>query len=299
MEDANRYNLDVCEIAVQGGRREPSTMAPILLAFAAALGALQTPPPTRRVILQRSLAAVTLPALNALSCSCGNCLLCPAPASAISATTMTGKTKPDLGIILVKEPEATKGGVTGEFIISGGNAALVKFDSPWPLAEGGYYDIEAKSKDGSDSAFVQLVNLPSGKTLSSAPKTFFTDMLLGVDGRYGAYGGCTVGAVKELDADGKARQLEISFEALTPGGSEIARRGTLTAVPVSPSQVVMLFASTSAGRWKKGGKDEAMKAVSTFSVTTRPTTLAYEPTSDYRSGKTSGPSNMKSRNDGF
>ena len=198
-------------------------MAPILLAFAAALGALQTPPPTRRVVLQRSLAAVTLPALNALSCSCGNCLLCPAPASAISATTMTGKTKPDLGIILVKEPEATKGGVSGEFIISGGNAALVKFDSPWPLAEGGYYDIEAKSKDGSDSAFVQLVNLPSGKTLSSAPKTFFTDMLLGVDGRYGAYGGCTVGAVKELDADGKARQLEISFEALTPGGSEIAR----------------------------------------------------------------------------
>ena len=34
-----------------------------------------------------------------------------------------------------------------------------------------------------------------------------------------------------------------------------------------------------------------------FSVTTRPSSLKQLPSSDYRYGKTSGPSNMSSRND--
>ena len=55
--------------------------------------------------------------------------------------------------------------------------------------------------------------------------------------------------------------------------------------------------SCSATRWKKGGEATARFAASSLKVAVKPTDLKYSPATDYRYGKTSGPSNMSSRND--
>lgn len=221
-------------------------------------------------------------------------------AFAISATTMTGKSKPELGIILVDEvKQEGKTGITGNVVLADGLVASVNFNSPWPIAEGGYYDVEVKSRDG-DTAFVQVAKVPAGKSLVTVPKSFFVNSILGVEGRYGAYGAPTDVKVLTDDAAGATRRLEVAFTALSPGAAEVQRRAFVTATqPAGSTEAVMLVAGTAAPRWKKGGKEEAQRAVDSFAVTTRPTTLKQEPASDFRFGKTSGPGSMKSRNDGF
>jgi len=249
---------------------------------------LNPPALDRRAVLQTCGAAAAA------------CLAPVKGALAISATTMTGKSKPELGIILVEAVKADKGGISGDIVLSGERVGTVAFQSPWKLAEGGYYDVEAKSKDAGDSAFVQVAKLPGGKSVDKLPKTFFTEQVLSVTGRFGAYGAPADIKVSGDGAEGGSRTLEIAFTALSPGMAEVSRRGVLTALqPSGTDDVVMLFASTSAARWKKGGKEEARRVVETFSVTTRPTSLKPVASSDYRFGKTSGPSNMSSRNDGF
>ena len=82
--------------------------------------------------------------------------------------------------------------------------------------------------------------------------------------------------------------------------AEVPRRGVVVATqPAGSKEIVMLTASTGAGKWKKGGKEEAMMAADSFKVATRKSELKYAAQTDYRYGKTSGPSNMSSRNDGF
>ena len=225
----------------------------------------------------------------------------PQSSSAISATTMSGKTKPELGIILVDEVKAVgKTGISGDVVLEDRLVAQVTFDTPWPLAEGGYYDLEAKSRDGGECAFLQVSKAPKGKSVANAPKTFFTDTIFSTEGRYGAYGAPTDIKVLSDTTAGDVRKLEVSFVALTPGGTDVARRGVVAATqPAGGGQILMLTASTGASKWKKGGKEEALRAADTFAVTTRSSELAAVPQSDYRYGKTSGPSNMSSRNDGF
>ena len=272
-------------------------MLPTSLALAL-LGALR-PPPAQRLDRRAALCQAT----GAVAAASVGLFQPLPPALAISATTMTGKSKPELGVILVDEVKASKTGVVGNVVLADGLAAAVSFDTEWPLAEGGYYDVEAKSRDGGDAAFVQVAKVPGGKALANLPKSFFTDTVLSVDGRYGAYGAPTdVKVLKEieLESGGARRQLEMTFTALSPGSAEVPRRGVLAAVqPAGSRELVMLFASTGAARWKKGGKEEAMRAVDSFAVTTRTTELQQVPSSDYRFGKTSGPSNMRSRSDGF
>ena len=194
-----------------------------------ALSALQPPARLdRRSALLHTCAAATAGVLQ------------QQPAFAISATTMTGKSKPELGMILVDEVKATKAGIAGNLVLDGGVVAAVAFESAWPLAEGGYYDMEAKSRDGSDSAFVQIAKLPRGKSLDSLPKTFFTDTILSVDGRYGAYGAPTDIKVTGDSTEGGTRRMEISFVALSPGSAEVPRRGVVRAtVPPVVSATAM------------------------------------------------------------
>jgi len=253
----------------------------------AASAALRLPHVDRRSAVL-SAAAACLPALQQ-------------PANAISATTMTGKTKPELGIILVDEVKTVgKSGIAGDLVLADGLVASVKFDSAWPLAEGGYYDVEAKNREN-DAAYVQVAKLPGGASFAKLPKTFFTDTLLSVDGRYGAYGAPTDIKVVDKTAEGSSsRQLDVTFTVISPGAAEVQRKAIVTAIqPKGSSEVVMLMASTSVARWKKGGKEDCLRASESFAVTTRPTSLAAVASSDYRFGKTSGPSSMKSRNDGF
>ena len=48
-----------------------------------------------------------------------------------------------------------------------------------PLSLGGYYDVEANTREG-DAAFLQRVPLPSGKDLESLPGKFFSSAVLQV-----------------------------------------------------------------------------------------------------------------------
>lgn len=92
----------------------------------ASAAALRAPALDRRAVIRTgcAAAATSLPMVQQ-------------PAFAISATTMTGKTKPELGVILVDEVKSVgKTGVTGNLVLADGLVAAVKFDSAWPLAEG-------------------------------------------------------------------------------------------------------------------------------------------------------------------
>ena len=93
--------------------------------------------------------------------------------------------RPDLGVVLVDEVQATGTTISANMVLSGGLIATAVFESSWPLAEGSYYDVETKSRDG-DNAFVQVRSLPKGKTVGSTPARWFTDAILSVEGRYGA-----------------------------------------------------------------------------------------------------------------
>uniref|UniRef100_A0A7S3BS30 Uncharacterized protein n=1 Tax=Haptolina ericina TaxID=156174 RepID=A0A7S3BS30_9EUKA len=213
---------------------------------------------------------------------------------------MTGKSKPELGIYLVDEPKASRDSVTADLILSGGIIATAAFESPWPLAQGGYYDVEKSTREG-DAAYLQVVGLGKGESLKALPPKWFGEKLFSVDGRYGAYGAPTDIKVKASGTEGEP-VFDVSFTALTPGGSEVPRRGIVRAIqaPGSPD-VLLLTCTTTPTRWKKEGADAVSRsAVGTFRVVaTRPTDLKPEPQADYRYGKTSGPSTMSSRNDGF
>lgn len=237
--------------------------------------------------------------LSALSVLSLAPLMPPAAVQAISATTMTGKTKPDLGMFVVSEPTETKGLISADLVLSGGIVATAAFDSSWPLAQGGYYDVEAATRDG-DTAFLQVAKLGRGENLGSLPTKWYGEKLFGVDGRYGAYGQPTDVKIKKSAEN--ADILEVSFNTLTPGGAENLRKGVVRAVQApGSSDVILLTASASAKRWKDAAvKADALKAASTFRVaSSRKSELPAEASSDYRYGKTSGPSNMSSRNDGF
>lgn len=140
--------------------------------------------------------------------------------------------------------------------------------------------------------------------LPDAKRGFFARRVavFGTTGRYGAYGAPTdLKVLSDTGAEsGSARKLEVAFTALSPSSAEVPRRCIVAATqPAGSSELVLLTAGTGAARWKKGGKEESTVAVESFAVKTRPTTLEQVPSSDYRYGKTSGPSNMNSRNDGF
>ena len=237
----------------------------------------------------------------ALSAVFSTLALGPLPALSISATTMTGKTKPELGIVLLDEVSATGKSISANVILDGGLIATPTFSTKWPLAEGGYYDIEASTRDG-ETAYLQVAPLGKGESFATLPKTWFANALFAVDGRYGAYGAPSDVKLKEIDKDGTARTFEVAFTVLSPGMSELPRKGLVRAIqPPGSTDVLMLLCSAGPTRWAKNGADaEARSTIESFRIaSTAPTALKREASADYRYGKTSGPSTMKSRNDGF
>ena len=150
-------------------------------------------------------AALAWPALAALA-------LTPAPPSfAISATTMAGKSRPELGVVLAEPVRQTGQTISGDVVLSGGTLATATFDSSWSLAEGGYYDIEAKSDKG-DGAFVMV--LPRGGGLGGLKKDKLAAAVFGVEGRYGAYGA--------------PQDVKLTADTSDAGGRSCTRRASRT-----------------------------------------------------------------------
>ena len=212
-----------------------------------------------------------------------------APALAISATTMSGKTRPDTGVVLVDEPTqvSSRGSLAAaaEVVTADKVAATLAFDSPWPLQKGNYYDVEAKSKEGGDGCFVVVKTPPRGAAPSALPKAWFADNIFNIEGRYGAYG-----APQDIKLVGDApagddRLLEFSFTALSPSNAQVLRKCFVKAVRVPGSgDTAMLVAGTTAARWKKeNGEQTSRKVAESFRVvSTKPTNLAKAEESDYR-----------------
>ena len=167
---------------------------------------------------------------------------------------------------------------------SDGFVATASFETPWFLQMGNYYDVEVRSKEGTDGAFIVSKTPPQG-TSSSA--SWFSDNIFGISGRYGAYGAPQDVRVlrdeRDRSVDG-GRLLEYSFTALK-GNAEVQRRAFVKAVsPPGSRDVVILVAGTTASRWKKenGEKTSREVAESFRVVSTKPTNLAKAEESDYR-----------------
>jgi len=227
------------------------------------------------------------------------------PAVGISATTMTGKSKPELGVVMLDGAKAVGNSLSADVVLDGGLIATASFDSKWPVAEGGYYDFEASTREG-EAAYLSIKALQKGESFASVPKVWFSEALFSVDGRYSSYGAPTDVKLKEVKSDAAgaagARDFELSFTVLSPSMAELPRKGVMRAVSVPGSEdVLLLTCSSGASRWAKtSAESEARAAASSFRVAgTRPTALKRDFSADYRFGKTSGPEGMRSRNDGF
>lgn len=131
------------------------------------------------------------------------------PAHAISATTMSGKSKPELGMILVDAPKQTGSSITADAVLPSGKIASISYDSKFPLVSGGYYDVESMATDGGDGAFVQIAALKGD--LASLKKDQFLQAICATTGRYGSYGAPTDAKVLADDKSSGTRTLDISF----------------------------------------------------------------------------------------
>ena len=250
-----------------------------------------------RVLLLASLARALSPRAcdrHTFGTSAAALLVVPAaPALAISATTMSGKTRPDTGVVLVDEPTQTSSrgslAASAEVVTADKVAAKLAFDSPWPLQRGNYYDVEVKSKDGGDGAFLVVKTPPRGASPASLPKAWFADNIFNIEGRYGAYGAPESVALVGDALSGDGRLLEYRFTALSPSNAQVLRKCFVKAVKVPGSaDVAMLVAGTTSARWKKeNGEATSRQVAESFRVaSTAPTTLAKAEESDYRFYKT-------------
>ena len=143
----------------------------------------------------------------------------PPPLPALAAggpSSLSGKPRPETGVVLLDPVVQTDKTVSAELLVAGSSATSLAvtaaFDSPWPVAKGNYYDVESRSKEGGDSAYVHIAALPSGQRIEDAPASFFTGAALGPKGRFGSYSapqitGTTGGAMGGAPAKGLSLSL--------------------------------------------------------------------------------------------
>jgi len=189
----------------------------------------------------------------------------------MGVSSQAGKSRPVTGVFLRDETDVFRdkrtGAVTAEIILTndttGDNmATLIQYTSPWPLATGGFYDIECRDSKTSEGAFVQVTpKIVGKKSLDEIP--FILDCVFAPSGRFSFYGVPTDIKLKKsvllAGADGGAyRILDVNFSTLSQATqSELPRKAQIIAtIPKGSSQMVLLIASAPAVRWKKNGADQ-------------------------------------------
>ena len=199
-----------------------------------------------------------------------------------AGTSVTGKSRPELGCILLDEATQTGKTISAELVLHGGVTAIATFDTPWQLQRGLYYDVEAKSDKGA-SAFLQVVPL-AGESVETAPKKLLAKNVLKVDGRFGSYGAPTDVKISADRADGQRRSIDFGFTTTAPGGAEVAWKATLAALqPQGSTDALLLVSAAPLGRWKDGGEAMARAATASFRIgATRTTQIKPVPSSDVR-----------------
>ena len=148
--------------------RDCGFLASFLACLWRALGATMRVP---AVLSRRSALGAALSTFAALGPN--------APAYSISATTMTGKSKANLGVVLVEAPKQVGNKMSADVVLDGGVIATATMDTPWTLADGGYADFEASTREG-EAAYLQVEALGEGQRFDTVPKSWFGDALFKV-----------------------------------------------------------------------------------------------------------------------
>jgi len=186
-----------------------------------------------------------------------------------------GKSRPETGVILRQGSDVSRneksGDVLAEIVVKGVGkepimAVLARYVSPWPLAKGSVFDVECRDSRTGDAAFLQVTNDVNGATINNLKDSFFLNELLSPTGRFSFYGPPTDVKLISSRQEGDYRIMDISFSTISQATqSEIPRKARLVAtIPNGASQAVMLIASASALRWKKGSSTTIASVASSF-----------------------------------
>ena len=204
-------------------------------------------------------------------------------AQPMGVSGQAGKSKPETGVVLRDGSEVNRdprtGNVLAEIIVKSSDDSkipvLASYASPWPLATGTVFDVECRDPNTGDAAFLSVSGNTKGKDLSQLPSSFFVDDLFATTGRFSFYGQPTDIKLKKSSLiNDNYRVLDISFSTLSQSTqAEIPRRARVVAtIPDGTNQAVMLVASASANRWKKGAEQEISNVIDSFRATPAPQT---------------------------
>jgi len=188
----------------------------------------------------------------------------------MGVSSQAGKSRPETGVFLRDGSEVSRNKKTGdlnaEIVVNGNNgekmAVFVSYSSPWPLAEGPFYDVECRNPKTSDGAFVQVTTNVGGKSIADLDNAFILKNLLAPSGRFSFYGEPTDVRIKKSTTNGEYRIVDFSFSTLSQSTqTELPRKAQLVAtIPKGSSQAIMLVGSSPALRWKSKGSDQEIYA---------------------------------------
>lgn len=151
-------------------------------------------------------------------------------------------------------------------------AVLASFISPWPLATGAVFDVECRNANTGDGVFLAVTGNTKSATLEDLPDSFFLDELFKPYGRFSFYGPPTDVKVKKSYTSDDKRIIEVSFSNLSQSTqSEIPRNAIISVtIPKGTKNAVMLVASASASRWRKGAENAVRSTVDSFRAVPSP-----------------------------
>lgn len=198
----------------------------------------------------------------------------------MGVSSQAGKSRPETGVYFRDGSDLSRnrktGDVNAEIVVNGIDgekmAVFVSYSSPWPLAEGPFYDIECRNQKTSDGAFVQVTPNVNGKSIFDIENSFFLENLLAPSGRFSFYGQPTDVKIKKSTTNGDYRIIDLSFATLSQATqTEIPRKAQLVAtIPKGSSQAIMLIGSAPAARWKSGSDKDVYSTVESFRAIAAP-----------------------------
>jgi hypothetical protein len=136
------------------------------------------------------------------------------------------------------------------------------------------YDVECRDAQSGDGAFLAVSPDIGGQALVDTKDVFFIKSLFSPTGRFSFYGQPTDIKVKSstMSSDSQYKIMDVSFSTLSQATqTEIPRIARIKiTVPSGSRQAVMLVASASASRWKKGSDKAVALTVDSFQAVAAP-----------------------------
>ena len=196
----------------------------------------------------------------------------------MGVSSQAGKSRPQTGVVLRDGSDVSQdrnGAVLAEILTgtkANPSAVLVSFVSPWKLETGPVFDVETRDGKTGDGAFLAVTKSTGGKSLADLPSSFFLERLFDPTGRFSFYGPPTDIKVKSSKVEGDRRYIELSYSNLSQStNAEIPRKAILVAtIPQGTDNAVMLVASSTSSRWKKGSETAVRNVIDSFRATAAP-----------------------------